>query len=91
MKIIFLTFYQNGIPYKAYKNAEVIKKLKLNINIIKNEMDRQGLKPADLARIMNVKDQWIYSVLSGESGKTFKVADQFAQALGLQSKDIVEN
>ena len=64
--------------------------MKLNINRIREEMRTQGLSSADLARRLDARDQWVFSVLSGHAGKTFRVVDKLAKALNVPEKDLVE-
>lgn len=64
--------------------------MKLNLVKIRKEMKSQKLRPADLARRLGARDQWVFAVLAGRAGRTFKVVDKLAKALNIPEKDLVE-
>jgi len=64
--------------------------MKLNLVRIRKEMKLQKLKQADLARLLNVRDQWVSDILAGRVGKTFQVVSSLSKALNIPEKDLVE-
>lgn len=64
--------------------------MRLNLVKIRKEMKLQKLRPADLARRLNAKDQWVFAVLAGRAGRTFRIVDKLAKALNVPEKDLVE-
>jgi transcriptional regulator with XRE-family HTH domain len=64
--------------------------MKLNLQKIKMEMERQGLTQAALAKRMGTSNQNVQAILSGRSGRTFRVAEMVATALGFADpKDLI--
>lgn len=63
--------------------------MKLNTEKIQKLMDERGLNKTALACKMGVKESWVYEVLSGRQGKTFNTVDKIAEALEVESKDLV--
>ena len=81
LEIFFLTFEQ----YKT-----IISIMEINTKKIKQIMKQRGLSTMDMAIKMNVKESWVYAVLAGTAGKTFKTVTSFADALGVPDKDIIK-
>lgn len=65
--------------------------MRINTEKLNAILKERGWSPSDYARAMKVERQWVYDVLSGKAGQTFKTAERFAEALGLTGKDILEN
>uniref|UniRef100_A0A6H2A6C1 Putative DNA binding, helix-turn-helix domain containing protein n=1 Tax=viral metagenome TaxID=1070528 RepID=A0A6H2A6C1_9ZZZZ len=63
--------------------------MKINIEKIRLEMDKQGLNPPALASKMGKKESWIYEILAGRQGKTFVTLEKLAEALGTDPKDLL--
>lgn len=57
---------------------------------IKEIMDEKGLVAIDLAYKMRVRESWVYAVLAGNGGKTLATVSKFAEALGVNPKDLIE-
>ena len=64
--------------------------MKIATNKIKNIMDKKGISTVELAFRMGVKESWIYAVLAGDQGKTFKSVERLAKALGVEELEIIE-
>ena len=65
--------------------------MKLNTEIIKLAMERQGLSVLDLSRRVRRHSQWVYDILAGNAGKTFRTAEILGEALGIPPKDLIED
>lgn len=64
--------------------------MRLNVKKIKREIEDQGISVYDLAQKMKAREQWIYMILNGQGGRTFKTLERFAKALGLNEKELIE-
>ena len=65
-------------------------RMKINIKKIQQLMDDQNMTVSDLAWKMKVKETWIYAILAGRHGKTFKTLERLAKTLKVPEKDLVE-
>jgi len=63
--------------------------MKINIEKIRLEMDKQGINAPALALKMGKKESWIYEILAGRQGKTFATLEKLADALGANPKDLL--
>ena len=64
--------------------------MKLNLKRIRLEMKRQKLSQADLARVLDSYDQWVFDILAGRVGRTFHTVSKLAKALKVREKDLIE-
>ena len=63
--------------------------MKINIEKIRLEMDKQGINAPALALKMGAKESWVYEILAGRQGKTFATLEKIADALGTDPKDLL--
>lgn len=63
--------------------------MRLDTKQIKNIMLLDGIKPKKLAKKLNKSDSWVYLMLQGKAGKTFKIVRQLAKVLNCKEKDII--
>ena len=65
--------------------------MKINTEKLNAILKERGWSPSDYARAMKAERQWVYDILSGKAGQTFKTTERLADALGLKGTDIIEN
>jgi ribosome-binding protein aMBF1 (putative translation factor) len=53
-------------------------------------MDSQDITAIELAKKLKKKESWTYLMLQGKAGRTFKIAEQIAKALGVKDKEIIK-
>ena len=64
--------------------------MEINTEKIDRELKRIGWSRYRLAKEMGVKFQWVYSVLgSPKKSRTFNTVERFADALGMDPKDLI--
>jgi len=64
--------------------------MELNIKKIREIMKSQGeMSTTELACKMKVSEAWVYGILAGTQGKTFKTVAKLAKALNVNEKDLV--
>jgi len=65
--------------------------MQLSIDKIRKELERTGTTPAQLARDMGSKPQWIDQILSG-TGRThtLRTIEKIARALDLDPRDLIK-
>jgi len=63
--------------------------MQLNIDAIKKIMDKKKIDESGLARLMDKKESWVYLMLQGKAGKTFRIAAEIAEALNCRESQII--
>jgi len=63
--------------------------MELNIKKIKQIMKSRKMPTTELAFKMRVSEAWVYGILAGTQGKTFKTVAKLAKALNVKEKDLV--
>lgn len=64
--------------------------MRLDTNKIKYQMMLKGETAITLAKKLKKKESWTYLMLQGKAGRTFKIAEQIAKALGVKDKEIIK-
>jgi plasmid maintenance system antidote protein VapI len=64
--------------------------MELDLDKIEKIMKKKNMGTIELAMLMEVSQSWIYNVLAGTAGKTFKTADKIATALGVNPKTLIK-
>jgi plasmid maintenance system antidote protein VapI len=64
--------------------------MELDLDKIEEIMDKKNIGTLELAVLMEVSQSWVYNVLAGTAGKTFKTADKIAKALNVNPKSIIK-
>ena len=64
--------------------------MQIDTDKIKQIMKKRNLTAYDLSLAMGKRESWVYSVLAGTTGKTFKTVESFADALKINPKNIIK-
>lgn len=64
--------------------------MQINIDKVNSILSKKGWSTTQLAVAMDVKESFIYGILHGTHGKTFKTAEKLAKALGVKDKEIIK-
>ena len=69
----------------------IIKTMKLNVKKIEKEIKRLGLTHTSLAKLMGKSRTTVVTLLHKKTGGyTLKTVENFARALGMDGKDLVQ-
>lgn len=64
--------------------------MKINTDKLKQIMKAKSMSTIDIAYKMQTSEAWVYAVLAGTHGRTFRTVEKFAEVLGVEPKELIE-